>query len=341
MENFYQNSTISQILEAIINEVSFEGEVRSNIADILLSILHNTPYDKAPTSVIGALLILLKAKMAGQSFEPYDGSHNSRISDIILSILLETEYTEPPRSRIAELFLELKAKIEEGGDYEERTASGATITFITNTIQPIVSGKFYLNATQEGTGDPAPDNKRPIIGKTGITITQSGEDNSRSYTENWFNKITEKICYGGFYESKTGLLTLTHKIEILKNLNWRYATTSNIGYFYYIPSGYDLTDEILSTSYKYEGAAVSLTIALNKGNNKLSTWGSRFVLRDDRFTNANDFKAALTDEDQIRLKLNEPIIREVSPLEITTYNGLNIFSTDGNGDSEIVYLYKV
>ncbi len=46
MENSYQNSTTAQIIDAIINQLSFEGESKSDIADILLSILNQTPYEK-------------------------------------------------------------------------------------------------------------------------------------------------------------------------------------------------------------------------------------------------------------------------------------------------------
>jgi len=128
MDNSYQNSTISQILEAIINESSFDGSSSSEIGDILLSILNNTSYDKEPESVIGQLLIKLKAKIAGESFEPYDGTHISRIADILLATLNAEEYNEAPQSKIAELLLALKAKIE---DNPEGTASGKIASFTT------------------------------------------------------------------------------------------------------------------------------------------------------------------------------------------------------------------
>lgn len=128
MKDSYQNSNISQILEAIINESSFMGSCSSEIGDILLSILNTEPYDKEPTCVIGDLLLKVKAKIAGESFDPYEGSSIGRISDILLSILDESEYNEEPRSKIAELFLELKAKIE---DNPEGTASGKIASFTT------------------------------------------------------------------------------------------------------------------------------------------------------------------------------------------------------------------
>ena len=170
MEYAYQNSTIAQILEAIINESTFEGESNSNIGDILLSILNKTPYTEPPKSVIADLFLRVKAKIEGESFEPYEGDHISRIADILLSILNETEYTEEPQSRIAELLLELKEELEA---YTELTASGSIASFITNVVKSLVNGEFSIVAYQEGSGDPSPVNVRNIIPFNAVNITHT------------------------------------------------------------------------------------------------------------------------------------------------------------------------
>ena len=146
MENSYQNSTTAQIIDAIINQLSFEGESKSDIADILLSILNQTPYEKEPSSVIAELFIKLKAKIEGESFEPFDKPYISNIAEIIKSILDETEYNNAPNSRIAELLLELKEQIEE--DFTELTASGAIASFETNVSKPLVACEVDESATK-------------------------------------------------------------------------------------------------------------------------------------------------------------------------------------------------
>jgi hypothetical protein len=160
MDNSYQHSTIAQIIENILEQFTFEGESKSNIADILLSILNKTEYNEEPRSVIGDLLIRLKAKIEGESYDPYDAAYTSRIAEILISILEDTEYTEEPQSRIAELLLELKEAL---GDYTELTASGSVASFITNCVKPLVNGEFTIAAYQEGTGDPSPVNVRNIV----------------------------------------------------------------------------------------------------------------------------------------------------------------------------------
>ncbi len=173
MDNAYQHSTIAQIIENILELYTFEGDSQSNIADILLSILNKTEYNEDPHSVIGDLLIRLKAKIEGESYDPYDAAYTSRIAEILISILEETEYTEEPQSRIAELLLELKEELEA---YTELTASGSVASFITNVVKPLVNGEFTIAAYQEGSGNPSPDNKRNFVPFNKVNITKTGKN---------------------------------------------------------------------------------------------------------------------------------------------------------------------
>ena len=225
MEYAYQNSTIAQILEAIINESTFEGESNSNIGDILLSILNKTPYTEPPKSVIADLLLRVKAKIEGESFDPYEGDHISRIADILISILNETEYTEAPQSRIAELLLELKEELEA---YTELTASGAIASFITNVVKPLVNGEFTIQAYQEGSGDPSPVNVRNIIGYNALNMYKTEENMfDPSYIiENGFINVT-----GGFQQAggAFGAWNATDYIEVSGDTTYLFNPNSTGG----------------------------------------------------------------------------------------------------------------
>lgn len=153
MEYSYQNSTIAQILEAIISQLTFDGESHSNIGDILLSILNHTPYTDEPHSVLAELFLKLKAKMEDEPFEPYDKEYLGKIAEILISILEETEYTDEPESRIAELLLELKEELEA---YTEITVSGTIVSFTTNVSKPLVKLEASVVATQNLNGQSAP-----------------------------------------------------------------------------------------------------------------------------------------------------------------------------------------
>lgn len=166
MINSYQNSIIAQLLEAITGQINFTGTPTSNIGDILLSILEQTPYDKEPKSVLAELFLKLKDKLEGRAFTPYDKEPKSAIAEILLSILNETEYDKEPNSRVAELLLELKAELE---SYAELTASGAIANFTTSVIKPLVNLTAYFKATQEA-GTPTPQSPKAITGVSAVNV---------------------------------------------------------------------------------------------------------------------------------------------------------------------------
>ena len=56
------------------------------------------------------------------------------------------------------------------------SASGAIASFNTDLRAPLKECKVYFSPVQEGTGDPSPDNVRPITGWTGFDLTRSGKN---------------------------------------------------------------------------------------------------------------------------------------------------------------------
>lgn len=200
MENSYQNSVIAQILEAIIDSGTYDGATNSEIADILLSILNEEPYTKAPNSVIAELFLKVKAKIEGESYEPFDKPYISRIAEILISILNESEYNDAPNSRVAELLLELKEAIE---SLNEATVKGAVCSFTTNVAKPLVSLKAGFKATQEA-GTPTPSEPKAIDGVSSVKVTRCGFNlfNEEAwFTANGYTKNSD----GSWYRSTNPL----------------------------------------------------------------------------------------------------------------------------------------
>lgn len=243
MDNAYQHSTIAQIIENILEQYTFEGESKSNIADILLSILNKTEYNEDPHSVIGDLLIRLKAKIEGESYDPYDAAYTSRIAEILISILEETEYTEEPQSRIAELLLQLKEELEA---YVELTASGSIASFITNVVKPLVNGEFTIQAYQEGSGDPSPVNVRNIVPFNALNIYKRG-----------VNLWNEQWELGG-YNNTTGEKTWSN--ERIRNKDFIYLPSRT--FYFKTPArstvvlAYDKNKQRLGTVVSVNGSRV-------------------------------------------------------------------------------------
>lgn len=50
------------------------------------------------------------------------------------------------------------------------------LTFKSNMSAKLKEGKVYFTPVQEGTGDPSPDNVRPILGWDGVTVTKCGKN---------------------------------------------------------------------------------------------------------------------------------------------------------------------
>ena len=59
---------------------------------------------------------------------------------------------------------------------QEKTASGSVASFNTILQKPLVNGEFTIQAYQEGTGDPSPDNVRPIHGFDKVNATRLGKN---------------------------------------------------------------------------------------------------------------------------------------------------------------------
>lgn len=60
----------------------------------------------------------------------------------------------------------------------EYTATGNPLTFDTNIAKPLNQLLIPWTPTQSGSGDPSPENVRPISGVSGVTVYHSGEDTS-------------------------------------------------------------------------------------------------------------------------------------------------------------------
>ena len=58
----------------------------------------------------------------------------------------------------------------------QETATGNPLTFLTDLAKPLKSLLIPFSPVQSGTGDPSPDNIRPILPWDGLTVWQNGAD---------------------------------------------------------------------------------------------------------------------------------------------------------------------
>lgn len=113
------------------------------------------------------------------------------------------------------------------------TATSGIVSFTTNVIRP-VKVVCEFSPIQEGTGDPSPDNVRPISGWTGCEITRTG-GNLLSPDDTGYGNYTigptgnhttgdyARLSSGFIPVSKGDVLTLGTWISLYKNLGFGFA----------------------------------------------------------------------------------------------------------------------
>lgn len=218
----------------------------------------------------------------------------------------------------------------------EDTATGAEVT-ITDACPdlPIVELHASINAVQEGTGDPSPENVRPISGWDVITVTHDSVDVEISLGDN--------TVYGGTYNSD-GTLTLTYAVIDLGDINWTYHPAS--GAYADFFDGNLPNDSITGTGgvafaglcsiYK---AIVSNQIATSGHDDEvmaLATGQRRLIICDKRFTSKETFTEGVTGIDLI-YPLLTPVELTVDTLAFNTNGeGSTIISCD-SGDVTVKY----
>ncbi len=300
----------------------------------------------------------LKAALDGKSDTGHD--HDDRYyteaeADALLSGKSDTGHDHDDRYYTeAEADALLSGKSDTGHDHDDRyytkteidTALAEKANVITDTVSgnpaffpdgagvlPVISLTADIEPVQPGSGDPAPDNVRPISGWTGCTVSRSdGVLTPETVTVNW--QPVAGTVYGGTLNLTTGVLTVT-----------RGSVT--------VDSDTNLTGFVESTYGSYAVLADVITHPLPDSEVDLMCSSAKAVKRDDRASWTNLDKvfqnsrgdiylrasanAAITDIDGIRTQfsgaqivyfLPAPVTYQLTAEQMTTLFGENIVSAD-------------
>lgn len=112
---------------------------------------------------------------------------------------------------------------------ESATASGEIASFTTEVGDwPISALSVAINPVQAGSGDPSPDNVRPISGWTGCNIvvspTQDAEDGT-TYSVAW--ETEAGTVYGGTLDVTSGVLTVNTEMRSFKGSDVTAVSNAN------------------------------------------------------------------------------------------------------------------
>lgn len=219
-------------------------------------------------------------------------------------------------------------------------ASGDVVNFDTNVVAPVKNLRVTMEPIQAGSGDPSPDNIRPITGRDAVTVYRSGADMSDPQS------VTVQLgqtVYGGTVDVTTGVMTVTDTMVDLGSLTWGFRDVYG-GFFH---SG-GLTDSAadssvcICSSYRnaWGGSAFiqnnDCVVFVNaNGNGGAITGGASYkhiILTDRRFTDAASLKAALSGV-MLCYKLATPQTIQLTPEQLTTLKGQNNVWSDADSVS--------
>ena len=96
------------------------------------------------------------------------------------------------------------------------SASGYIATFNTDMSANLTDMKIHFHPVQEGTGDPSPDNVRPITGWDGLTVYHSGSDRT---TPLEIPISFGRTIYGGYVDLVKGEVVETTHYTVLDGEN--------------------------------------------------------------------------------------------------------------------------
>lgn len=227
-----------------------------------------------------------------------------------------------------------------GPIYEDRTATGAVATVDTNVALPLNSYVCEINPLQSGSGDPSPENERPITGFNTLTINRSTAATDRDFTISLGSTV-----YSARYDSTTGKLTITGVMIDLGELPWVSEDSLLTGlaraFVNNVTPSFKWGSILVCSKFKFN--STNAWNGLSNGDIALTNAEVFPILRIrwENWTSYTDeqIKTALSGT-KLVYELDTPIEINITPTEIKTLIGEQTFSHDCNGNITVSFKYK-
>lgn len=202
----------------------------------------------------------------------------------------------------------------------------------------------HIEPKQEGSGDPSPDNIRPISGWEEVTLTRQDEDGSNVYISQF-----EQAVYGGEYNWKTGKLTITHGVLVLTGEEPKWEITDGGNDYFMLPLGEygSLKDGCVCSHYRSEAisaAVIAYDVAWIIDSSAYKRVHLSLRPRREVATTIGELKAYLTAQYaagtpvQVCYELTAPREIQLTPQQMPEMlKGVNNVWCD-TGETEMVYI---
>lgn len=214
-----------------------------------------------------------------------------------------------------------------------RNASGSgsddRATFSCNLVKPLVSLEFTLLPTQEGSGDPSPENPRPIIGESEIKFfNRYGSPTSHTIS-------LGQTVYGGDVDVVGGEVTSAFEMVQVKTLNWTEQSNYNRLFTSDLQGLIDTTKLCVCEFAK--GYPFNAWASIPVNTISIASSGNVFFKTTD-YTDTETFLSDLGDY-YICYPLATPTTAQITPVSVSTNKGTNEMWTRGDIPFELSYKY--
>lgn len=214
------------------------------------------------------------------------------------------------------------------------TVTGATVSVTDGADNvPVKDLTIAITPVQSGSGDPSPDNVRPISGWTGANV----HVNDDVIAIDW--QSTAGTVYGGTLDVTTGVLTVDRAMVDLGTLNWRanytavYSTAINDILPAVAPPYANRQSGAVCSAYAPDSQySVSDTAMTDKRWLRIA---KDFFIKDTSYADAASFKTAMNGV-QLVYELATPTTYQLTPTEVSTLLGANNVWAD-TGDTTLIY----
>lgn len=224
------------------------------------------------------------------------------------------------------------------------TASRSIASFVPDATVPNLLGvSVDIEPVQAGSGDPSPDNVRPISGWDAVEVNHSGADTSDPTT---YTITLGQTVYGGTLDVTNGTLMVDRAMITLDGSNdeaWSVVYQGRNNQYFRSPVGefgFIVDDDVLSNIYTRAVISTSTTVVginiINSSSYNVSQISVRPV--DVSSMTIADFRAQLAENPlQVVYRLSTPIVFDLDPVTISTISGQTNNVWADAGDVVVTY----
>lgn len=226
------------------------------------------------------------------------------------------------------------------------TATGSIASFTDGANVPVKDLVAEIVPLQSGSGDPSPDNVRPITGWTECNVVVSPTEDAQDGETHTISFASAGTVYGGRLDVTSGVLVVD-KMYAQMPTNWTQNSFTPPNMFVQtyeftgLPSVTNGDTEIRVTSDMFKGATAAGILGASSGHNSVAVISSKRMMAlvsSTEFPAAEDFNTwVASNNPHVCFELATPQTYQLTPTEVKTLLENNNIWAD-TGDVTVEYV---